>query len=338
MIRSPAKLKLREVKPLYCLTGEDIYRKLRLLGELKEAILSSDGNPLNYEYLLGDEANAAAILDAARTASWGLFSVSASGAELINRLVVLDQAEKLPIADWRLIREYLSHPEEGTCLVFLVNRGVRGLVPANYFPKKYIRDFSPLKGKTLLRWARDECRRKNISIPDDVLEEIIIAVGGKPGSISSELEKLYLYKGPGGEVSPDDVEEIVGTGHKDNIFDLTGLIVMKNTDSALDLLNKLLNEGEAPLKILSLMVRAFRQIWLGIDSWESKGDRRAACQAAGVRFYQDDFMNQIRRLRPDDIPGIYCRLLDADDALKGREKLNSLTLERLVIELAAIGK
>lgn len=92
-----AKLKLSEVKPLYGLIGEDVYRKLRLLDELKQAILSADGAPLNYEYFLGDEVNAAAILDASRTAAWGLFSLSPEKSELINRLVVVDRSFRISI-------------------------------------------------------------------------------------------------------------------------------------------------------------------------------------------------------------------------------------------------
>ena len=337
MIKSTAKLKLREVKPLYCLTGEDIYRKLSFLGELKDAIFSAGESLLNYEYLLGDEANAATILDSARTVAWGLFANSPAPAGPINRLIVVDQAQNLPNPDWKIMKEYFSAPDPGTCLVFLVNRLEKGWTPRNNFPKKYLQEFSPLKAKGLLSWTRGEARRKNISIPDDVLEEIILAVGGKTGSIAGELEKLYLYKGAGEKITSDDVRELVGTGQKENIFDLTGLIVMKQTSRALKLLNKLLDEGEEPLKILALMVRAFRQLWLGIDSWEETGNQQTACHAAGVRFYQSDFMNQIKKLKPGDIPSIYQRLVGADEALKGGEKLHSLALERLVIELAAIG-
>ena len=333
-----AKLKLSEVKPLYGLIGEDVYRKLRLLDELKEAILSAEGNPLNYEYFLGDEVNAAAILDAARTAAWGLFSLSTEKSELINRLVVVDQAENLPIQDWKVMSEYFSDPESGTCLVFLINRKEKGWLPRKYFPKKHLRAFSPLRAKGLLTWARDEARRKKISIPDDILDEIIAAVGENPGSIAGAIEKLYLYKDPGEEVTSDDVMEIVGTGRRDTIFDLAGLIVMKKTSSALALLKKLLDDEEAPLKILALMVRAFRQLWLGIDSWENNGDRRAACQVAGIWRDHSNFIDQIQRLSPDDIPSIYRRLVEVDGALKGGEKLPSLALERLVIELVAIGE
>lgn len=334
---SSAKLKLSAVKPLYGLTGEDVYRKLRLLDELKEAILSADGDPLNYEYFLGDEVNAAVILDAARTAAWGLFSITADKTKLISRLVVVDQAENLPLQDWKVMSEYFSDPEAGTCLVFLINRKAKGWLAGKHFPKKYLRNFSPLKAKGLLTWSRNEARRKRISIPDDILEELIVAAGGSPGSIAGGLEKLYLYKEPDGDVTSDDVMEIVGTGRRDNIFDLTGLIVTKKTGTALALLKKLLDENEAPLKILALMTRAFRQLWLGLESWENKGDRRAACQAAGIWGDHSDFMDQLQRLKPGDIPIIYRRLVETDGALKGGEKLNSLTLERLVIELSAIG-
>jgi len=335
---SSAKLKLSAIKPLYGLTGEDVYRKLRFLGELKAAILSGEGSTLNYEYLLGDEASAPIILDAARTAAWGLFSISTEKAPSISRLVVVDQAENLPLPDWKIMKEYFSYPEPGTCLVFLVNRKNKGWAPGKFISKKYIQDFPPLKAKRLINWARAESRGKNLSIPDDVLREIITAAGEDPGSIAGELEKLYLHKKPGEDVTSDDVREIVGTGQREKIFDLAGLIVMKKTDVALGLLRKLLDEGEPPLKILALMIRVFRQLWLGIDAREKNGDEYAVCRAAGVWSYKTDFLNQVDRLSPADIPGIYRRLVDADVALKGGEKSNSPVLERLVVDLSSIGE
>ena len=53
-------------QPLYFLLGEDEFRKQRFLKELKETVFPEGRESLNYEYLLGEEADAPRILDAAR--------------------------------------------------------------------------------------------------------------------------------------------------------------------------------------------------------------------------------------------------------------------------------
>lgn len=335
-MKPPAELKSFKVMPLYCLTGEDVYRKLRFLKKIKEIIFSKSDGMLNYEYLLGDEANAATILDAARTPAWGLFSGNGPSKKLIDRLIVIDQAELLPTQDWNSMGEYFSTPAPDSCLVFLVNRKLKGWSARTYFDQEFIQDFSPLKPKEQIKWAQAEARRKKLSIPYNVIEEIVAVAGGAPGAIAEELEKLYLYKGSGGEISPDDVKDIVGLGQRDTIFALAGLIVTRKTNRALKLLRGLLNKGEAPLKILALMIRVFRQYWLGIETWKRTGDRRLTCQAAGVRVYQSEFIEQIKNIKSGYIPIYYRRLVEVDDALKGGEKLHSLTLEKLVIELSIL--
>lgn len=327
-------MKLRNVRPIHCLVGEDLYLKLRFLSRIKEAIFSGGDNTLNYEYLLGDETDAATILDSARTAAWGLFSNSSAESAPIERLVVVDQAEKLTSRAWQNLHDYLSDPETGTCLVFLVNREQKKWTPKKYFPGKYLKNFPILKGKRLLSWARKEAAAKKLDIPGDVLNMLILAAEENTGSIAGEMEKLYLYKDGGGVITSDDVVYVVGIGQKGSIFDLTELIVTRKTDQALRLLNKLLENGDDPLYVFAMMVRAFRQLWKGSDNWGRTGERRAACQAAGVYYYQEEFMRQLKKLKPGNIPNIYRRLVETDSALKGGEKLPRLALERLIIELS----
>lgn len=337
MMKTSSRTGSGKIHPLYCLVGEDMYQKLLLLRDLKKKILPRGEESLNYEYLLGDDSNAARILDAARTAAWGLFSASVREGEGINRLVVVDQAEKISPDDWKRMSDYLSHPDHGTCLVFLVNRKSRGWSPPTSFPKKYVRIFSPLKGEKLLAWARKEASGQGLTVPEEVMEELVRATGNNLGTIAGELEKLSLYKGGGGMVTLEEVRALVGTGQEGSIFNLTGLIVSGKADQSLKLLDRLLDEGEAPLKILSLIVGVFRKLWRGIDAWEETRDPRTTCEKAGVRFYQSEYLSQIRKIKSFDIPYCYRRLVETDEALKGGEKVPRLALERLIIDLSSPG-
>jgi len=334
IMRTPRTSRSRTIQPLYCLVGEDSYRKLIFLRELKGDIFPRQEEPLNYEYLLGDEATAALILDAVRTVAWDLFSTVDNRLETAKRLVVVDRAEKLSPAIWKRLRDYLADPEPNACLVFLINRASRGWTPLSLFPKKYVKTFSPLKGVKLLDWGRKEASKRNLTIPDGVLEELVLSTGNDLGKMTGELEKLSLYKDGPGVVTSEEIKEIIGVGRRGKVFDLTGLIVSGRSDEALILLNHLLDHGEAPLKILSLMVSSFRKLWLGIEAWARTENSRSVCEAAGVRFYQSDFLRQVKRMKSTAIPYIYRRLVEADDALKGGEKSPRLALERLIVDLA----
>ncbi|MFH1037898.1 MAG: DNA polymerase III subunit delta [PVC group bacterium] len=324
------KLLSGKLQPLYCLLGEDTYQKLQILKELKEELFKDGDGALNYEYLLGDETNAAGILDAARTAAWGLFAAAGRG----RRLVVVDRAEKISPADWKRMKDYFVAPDPGACLVFLVNRKEREWSFRSLFPKKCLFSCAPLKGKKLEERIRREASERRLRIGDEPLQALVRLAGSDFGSLVGGLDKLVLYKSGGGEVSADEVAAVIGVGREGTIFDLTGLIVTRRTSAALLLLNRLLDEGEHPLKILSLVGGTFRKLWLGVEAREKTKNSRTICEEAGVRFYQPQFLRAVEKLAPADIGYCYRRLVETDDALKGGEKNLRLALERLVIDLS----
>ena len=65
---------MKKLLPVYCLVGEDGYRRREFLTDLKRRLLSGDDNSLNYEYFPPGEADPVRVLDAARTPAWDLFS------------------------------------------------------------------------------------------------------------------------------------------------------------------------------------------------------------------------------------------------------------------------
>ncbi len=320
-----------KIRSLYFLLGEETYLKLLSLKDLKKKILADGEESLNYEYLLGDDVDAAGILDAARTVSWDLFSPAGKG----RRLVVVDRAEKLSPAVWKRMTDYFNAPEPDTCLVFLINRKEKDWNARSFIPKKHIVSLSPPRGKKLEEWVRNEISRHGLHARGKALEALVRLAAMNLGALAGGLETLSVYKGGGGgTVTAEEISAVIGIGREGTIFDLSGLIVMGNREDALILLNQLLDEGEKPLKIVSLLAGAFRKLWLGVEAWQKTGNPRATCEAAGVRFYQSDFLRQAQKLRPEDIGYVYRRLVETDNALKGGERNSQLALERLIIDLA----
>ena len=320
----------RKIQPVYCFLGEDIYRKLEALRLLRKKILSKGEGALNYDYLLASEVDSARILDAARAASWGLFN---SGGGDVSRLVVVDEAEDISAAEWKVMEDYFQNPSDSSCLIFLVNRNARKWSRKKIFPSGSVKDFRPYRGKTLINWAKKEADRRGLIISRPVLEELIRLAGEDSGNIIQELSKLELYPGPGKSITPEVLRELAGKGQKGNIFNLTKLILGRKKEESLLLLNRLLDEGEEPLRILGFLIAAFRRLWLGREVWDETNNRQTVCRNCGVRYYQNEFMEQVKNFSPTAVPAFWRLMLEANTALKGGEKSTRITIERMVLKM-----
>ncbi len=103
------------------------------------------------------------------------------------------------------------------------------------------------------------------------------ALGRKTGFSLREslgaIEKLIAYSGDNPMIEAADVEAVVGRSKEDDVFALTEALSSRNLNRSLVALHGLLDRGEAPLMIFSMMVREIRlllQARLLIDSGQLK--------------------------------------------------------------------
>ncbi|MDD4092868.1 MAG: DNA polymerase III subunit delta [Smithellaceae bacterium] len=89
-----------------------------------------------------------------------------------------------------------------------------------------------------------------------------VALGKKTGfqlrPSLNELQKLVVFVGEKSVIGEEDVETVVGKTKEDRIFDLTNALGEKNASAALLALQALLDQGEPPLMILSMVSREIR--------------------------------------------------------------------------------
>jgi DNA polymerase-3 subunit delta len=87
------------------------------------------------------------------------------------------------------------------------------------------------------------------------------------------IEKLIAYSGEKAVIEAADVEAVVGRTKEEEVFALTKALSARNMTGALASLRELLDQGEAPLMIFSMLVREIRlllQARLLIDSGRLK--------------------------------------------------------------------
>jgi len=324
---------MKKLLPVYCLLGEDHYRRRRYLAGIKDRLSAGENDSLNYEYLLAEEADAARVLDAVRTPGWDLFAGGRS-AEGPSRLVVVDGAESFSPDQWRKLADYLADPDPGSCLVFLVSKPVKKWSGKKYFSENSLVAFSPLRGARLRKWVAGEAERQGLVLTRRQVEECALTAGDDLGAVAAGLERLSIYRGGPGKVTDRELRELVGTGREGTVFTLAELAATRKPGEAIALLNHLLDENDEPIRFFALIAGSIRKLWLGVEVWERAKDPRAACAKAGVRYYQEQFLRQVKAISSAEIPYWYRRLVEADRALKRGAKDPRLVLERLLIELA----
>ena len=197
-----------------------------------------------------------------------------------------------------------------------------------------------------IRWAIQTADSRGVELEPDAARELVDALHGDLMQISSELEKLMLFVDKKKKVAPADVEEMVLSAKQRSLYELTDAISAHDAPRALLLLQGLLNASESgedgAIGHLHTLARTFRQMLVILE--KNVRDSRTIWQALwpGFRvppFAVDELIRQARRYKSRrDLMQMVERIARADLEIRSSPPDKSLVLERMVIDLAKIGK
>ena len=189
----------------------------------------------------------------------------------------------------------------------------------------------------LLEWVRQRASRKGCRLGPGAGERLVDAVGGNLRQLDHELEKLALYCCEA-EVQEEDVARLVVASREADIFALVDALGMRNRRQAVAVLHGLLNDGEHPLRILTMVVRQWRLLLQTKEIRQMGGT--PADVAARVRlspWQTQKLLSQERSFTWDDLTGAYHRLLEVDAAIKTGQMDPELGLDLFVAEASRRG-
>jgi DNA polymerase-3 subunit delta len=235
---------------------------------LKSALLSAVGESQggdSIESFRGDETGWVRVLDACRTGS--LFAP--------RRAVVVRNAEALKGGDEAEAIRYLETPSPGVTLILVASKPDRRrtLWKAILERSEVVSADSP-KGRALRTYLLQQVRERGLVTSDEAFEEIVERIGTNLSRLGGELDKLEAFA-HGQELSPEDVSAVLGRGAAPPLYRLADAFTARRSGEVLNLLEKLLEDGEPPLKILGTMHRALRQVRGAMALREARAPREA---------------------------------------------------------------
>jgi DNA polymerase-3 subunit delta len=185
--------------------------------------------------------------------------------------------------------------------------------------------------------ARVMAKEQKVDFEEGAAEDLAEFVAADLMRLKTEIEKLSTYAGARKIIRRQDVSALVISEKTTTVWELADMLAQRNQRIALEFLDRLLRDGEEPLKILGALTWMYRKL---IEAGELRGINNGgqAARALGMRPEQAELALQSARKIPKS------RLLDglralqkADDRLKRGGEDARAAMEFLITELTGTG-
>lgn len=315
--------------PVFLFAGNDSYLREKALEELGSSVLDSSSKQLDYNVFYAGDSDIREVLDCA-----GTIPLASK-----KKVIVIKEADRFNKESKARLAAYIRNPVSSTYLV-LQSEDESFLDSFDDLARYVnIRRFDHPAGEGIDAWIRNflssACSTKRIS--QDAVEALRELQGQNLLSLEQELGKLIAFTGNRAEISPDDVEEVVGKSLSVSAFDLTDAIELNNIGDAMRIISELILSGKKHYEIIGLLCWHLKRVMkarIARDRGESDPQIVRA-----LRIHSRFAVDFLRQLAVFDIGKIRARmqiLLEADLDLKRTKYDPALILEFAVIKMCLI--
>ena len=328
--------------PVYLFWGDDDFALGRAVGTLRDRSLDPDWASFNSDKLLPDQPDAVVqALNLAMTPPFG------AGQRFVW-LAETTLCQRCPEEILSELTQTLPSLPETTVLLLTTSSKPDGRLKSTKIlqQKAEVREFAnvpPWKTDLLIQQVRKAAQEVGVKLTNGAVQLLAESVGNQSRQLYMELEKLSLF---GGNTLGGDTQKPLGeaavlalvTTSTQNSLQLATALRQGNTSRSLTLIHDLIQQNEAPLRIVATLVGQFR-LWLWVKLMLEAGERdekeiaRAAEVSNPKRIY---FLQQeVRPLALASLERSLSILLELEFGLKqGAEPL--ALLQTKAIELCLL--
>ncbi len=315
-------IKNHDFKRVYLLFGEESYLRNQYKKRLQKAIIGDDSE-LNFSHFEGKDTPVNEVISLANTLPF----LSE------KRLIVVDDSGFFKKKNEELAAFIKEIPEE-TCLIFSEGEvDKRGKLYKEVVKLGRAVEMGIQKGDTLLKWSAGLLKKDNMRIKESTLRLFLTKVGNNMGLIETELEKLICFKGPGGEITPEDVELLSTTQIENHIFQMVDAVASKHQAKAMEKYHELLALKEEPRVILALLARQFRLLY-GAKKLTNAGRNKAVlAKTLGLPpFAVDNYLRQQKGFTAQELREIMEEAADFGKSINTGELDDRISVELFIVK------
>jgi DNA polymerase III subunit delta len=339
---SPHELLARLAKgkpiPGILLVGADSYLRDLCRGKLIDAYVAEGTRDWGVRKFSADDEDVSAILGQAQTIPMlaPLQVIFVSEVEAWERLG--DDARDSLV---KQISEYLDNPAPFTVLVFEAAALDQRMRLAKLFSEKTVTVSVELssdpaeRARLAMPLSLEMAKELGATLEPDAAEELCDILNGELASIRTELEKLSAYAGERRKITRADVDLLVISARKYEVWDLADMLSTRKPAQALEFLDRLLREGEAAPALVGALAWTYRKLLEaqelppGTVGWQAASRLKMRPQAAELAVQQS------RKFPKSQLTAGLAALYEADSRLKSGGTNQRAVMEFLVSQLAS---
>lgn len=336
------QLKRREIAPVYVLFGPETYLRnlaCRTIADfvLKDAQLR-EFNETEFSLNSSDQ------LPQALAAADQLPMMAERRVVLVNdvRITATGTKDSLKEEYEEVLAKYLENPSPSSVVIFLADDFDKRRKVAKILSDKAVAvEFKQLDDEEALHWARGKIKELGFEHEEGAVRLLVGLAGDDLRRLANEIEKVATASLPDKLITAEKVESLVANSRELSNFELMDYLMSKNKRKALEILEKILDDGAEPLMLLGLIANNFRRMLLAKEMMENGVDRSEVSRTLKLPYRkQEEFLASARRTDMGTIARIMGRLAETDLAIKtskggGGTAGARLQIEVLVCELVA---
>ncbi len=315
-------------KPLgvYVIAGEDKFLLSKECEKLLDSVLEPDQRAMALYEPRADSAQITDVLDELRTLPF----------LAPKRVVLIKDAEPFIKANADHLINYLDDPSPSGLLIMIVTswdkrtrlhkkmQKTGGLIEVG-------RMYSNQLPAYVATYAHET---HGIRLDTQCSRFLVELVGDQPGRLCSEMDKLAIFVAPKKTVTPADIEALIG---QNRMFDAFGVIDAINAGQIGPALSRLRNmfaaDKSAEFTVVGAFGYHFRRLFRVKAMIEKGTSPQQAAMKSGVRFKQQQFLQQVSRMSLPQLGKILAELGKIDFGLKTGQTSAATAMERLITNI-----
>ena len=257
---TPAQL-LKEVnagkfRPAYYFHGAEDYRIIEATKYIARTFLAGEGLGTNYQKINGRKTSANDLI--AELSNLPMLG----GRQVFN----ISEFQSYKPKEVERILKMLEPPDPNRVVIFN-SPSVRTPKKKSAFLKNIRQrvetvEFDRLSRHEVSGQVQARLQKLGLKIDGEALGVLIQLLDGNLGAVVAEVDKLANYKGKGETITVDDVQTVAAGYEVINIFELGDTISQNNPGKVLKMLSKLIDEGNNPVTICTLLSTHFLRLYL----------------------------------------------------------------------------